>query len=425
MKNTGRAILGVLACAFWAFGATEKSVVLYVGQQKTLNVRGAEQISIAGKGKVATGTLVGKGNRIVVTGKAPGTVSMTIHYRNRREEEWRIRVLSRVREQLMVEFDKIAPLFNDLKMITIGSETGLVGKIYSIAEAGYLQSFLDRYPGIVNLTEDVRGSVLLQMDVQIMEVNLTGASNLGVEWFSESNNKVAFPQGLDYGEVKTETGGLRFGEEYVPRRILPNPQYAVGPIARLSPFSLKLRFLVDKGQAKVLARPKLVCRSGERADFLVGGEFPVRLATQEKVQVEWKRYGTRLEVEPVLVRMGSNEVDVRIHVEISDVDWGNQVDGVPAVTQRSVSTTVKVEEGHAIAIAGLLTKRKHRSQSRIPVLGAIPWLGRLFGTTRDQELEFETVITLSPRILPAHGQESNMKIRNPKSAQSLEKMDKE
>lgn len=404
---------------FLPFAVWGANISLYVGQQKTLNVEGAEQISVAGKGQIATADLVGD-KQIIITGNAPGTVSMMILYRDGRKEESVIRVLPRDREQAMVEFDKIAPLFNDIKAVSIGTYIGLTGKIYSTIERSYLEAFLERYPEIINLMEDVRGQVLLQMDVQICEVNLSNAANLGIEWFSESNNKVNFPDGLDYGEIKTGQGSFRLGEEYVPRRILPDPQFAIGPLARLSPFTMKLDFLVAKGAARTLARPKLVCKSGEKAEFLVGGEFPIRSATTEKVDIEWKRFGTRLSMEPVLVRMGSNEIDVRIQVEISDLDWANQVDGFPAVTQRIVSTKVKLIENNAVAIAGLLSHKKSRVQSRLPFLGAIPLLGRLFSTTKDQDVETETVILLTPRILPVKSGELNMKINDKEMKKELE-----
>ena len=250
---------------------------------------------------------------------------------------------------------------------------------------------------------------------------MTGAQNLGIDWFDKSSNDVAFPKGLNYGTVNTDKGSIAVGEEYVPRRILPDPQYAVGPIARLSPFTMKLNFLVDKGQAKVIARPKLVCKSGEKAEFLVGGEFPIRVATPEKVQIDWKKYGTHLQVEPVLVKMGSNEVNASIRVEISDVDWANAVEGFPAVTQRIVSTNVKLAENNAVAIAGLLSHKKSRMQSRIPYLGAIPFLGRLFSSTKDQEQDMETVIIIEPKILPLKNSQLNIQPKSRELKGEIEK----
>ncbi len=415
MRRIIPALLLILPVWAWA-----GNLALYVGQQKTVNVEGAEQISVAGKGQIATADLVGN-KQIIVTGHAPGTVSMTILYRDGRKEEMIVRVLSREREQAMQEFDNLAPLFNDIKAVQIGNSIGLTGKVYSINEKDYLNAFLERYPEIINLMEDVRGQVLIQLDVQICEVNLNDAASLGIEWFSESSNNVKFPDGLDYGEVKTGQGSFKLGEEYVPRRLLPDPQFAVGPLARLSPFTMKLDFLVGKGAARTLARPKLVCKSGERADFLVGGEFPIRGATPEKVAIEWKRYGTRLGVEPVLVRMGSNEIEVKIQVEISDLDWANQVEGFPAVTQRMVSTNVKLIENNAVAIAGLLAHRKSRTQTRVPFLGAIPILGRLFSSTKDQDIQTETVILLTPHILPVKAGELNMKINDKEMRKQIEK----
>ena len=150
-----------------SLSAQNSRIVLYVDQQKTVNVKGAEQISIAGKGEIATGTLLNDGKQIVITGKAPGTVSMTVAYKDGNKEERTIKVISREREQVMMEFEKIAPLFDDIQVLPLGDNIGLTGKIYSIRESDNLNAFLERYPEIINLMEDCRGDVLLQMDVRL------------------------------------------------------------------------------------------------------------------------------------------------------------------------------------------------------------------------------------------------------------------
>jgi type II secretory pathway component GspD/PulD (secretin) len=102
------------------------------------------------------------------------------------------------------------------------------------------------------------------------------------------------------------------------------------------------------------------------------------------------------------------------------VDWAHQVEGYPALSQRIVSTRLKIAEENSIAIAGLLAQKKSRVQSRLPFLGAIPVLGRLFGTTKDQYQETETVIIIKPHILPMDQDQLNIQIQDQELKKSIE-----
>jgi Flp pilus assembly secretin CpaC len=384
-------------------------IELYVGQQKALSVNNASQIFIAGQGRIARGTLVKGGGEAIITGVRPGVVSMIINYRDGRKETVSVRVVGREAEELYVEVKRILSDIPALKVRRVGRGVELSGRVESEAQARKVALVMARYPEVMDFTRDVRTDRIIQMDVEIVEISLSDNSNLGIDWFGATSTRAKFPEGMDYGNIVTQGAEMVVGEKNIPGRIFPDPAYAVGTLARLNPITAKLHFLIQEGKGSILARPKLVCRSGDSASFLVGGEVPLPYATQEQIEVNWKAYGIKLDVNPVLMKNNGGEMEVGIRCEISDLDWANSVQDYPALSRKVVRTNVKMNADEMLALAGLISRKKFRVQKKMPVLGYIPLLGRLFSSTRDEVKDMETVILLTPRIIKP-GKGDNIKV---------------
>ncbi len=111
----------------------------------------------------------------------------------------------------------------------------------------------------------------------------------------------------------------------------------------------------------------------------------------------------------MLLKSDGKEIRVHVACEISDLDWANAVDRYPALSRKEVKTDVTMNADDMLALAGLISKKKSRVQKRVPFLGAIPFLGRLFSSTRDDIRDIETVILLTPRIVTS-GKGENIKL---------------
>ncbi len=409
-----RNFLFLLICLCAALWAQQDDVIeLYVGQQKSLSVKDALQVSIAGGGRVARATLVNSGNEVIVTGVTPGVVSCTISFRDGRKEAMTLTVIGREAEELFAEVKRICADLQTLSVKRVGNGVELGGTVTSEEEARRAAMVAERFPEVMNFTRDTRSDVLIQIDAEIIEISLADASDLGIDWFGQTTAAASFSGGVNYGNVVNEGASVVVGEKSIPTVLFPKPSYAVGTFARLNPLTAKLHFLITKGKGSVLARPKLVCRSGMKADFLVGGEVPIPYATNEQIEVNWKQFGIKLDVSPVLLRTDGKEIEVRIACEISDLDWANAVDKYPALSRKEVHTQVKMNADEMLALAGLISKKKSRVQKRLPFFGAIPFLGRIFSSTRDEVKDVETVILLTPRIVKA-GTGDNISIESPR-----------
>ena len=144
----------------------------------------------------------------------------------------------------------------------------------------------------------------------------------------------------------------------------------------LESFDLFLAAAEDKGQARVLASPRLTCRSGEQASFFAGGEFPVKVNGLRSNYLSWKRYGIGLNLRPKIDALG--QLNLQIETEISSVDHSLKVDDLPGVMMSRVSSYFDMIDRKTISLSGLVKNEKSQSESGLPYLKDIPILGELF-----------------------------------------------
>lgn len=154
--------------------------------------------------------------------------------------------------------------------------------------------------------------------------------------------------------------------------------------------------------SKILARPTLVALSGQQAEFLAGGEVPIPVAqTGNKISVEFKEYGVKLVFVPTV--LGDEVVDMRVYVEVSDIDSANAIRltgiEIPAFISRKSSSHLRLESGMTFAMAGMLNETSSQTTAVIPILGELPIVGTLFRYIKHERVETELVIFVTPRLV--------------------------
>lgn len=181
----------------------------------------------------------------------------------------------------------------------------------------------------------------------------------------------------------------------------------------LEQLAVFLDILDERGLSKILAEPTLVARSGESASFLVGGEVPVPIAQGGafgSITVEYKKFGVGLSFTPTV--LGPDRIHLKVSPEVSrpDFAFGTEVQGtvVPAFNSRRASTSVDLEHGQTLAIAGLLSEVVQESVSEYPILGRIPIIGGLFRASRFEKQETELVILVTPLLAKPIGSDPTL-----------------
>jgi pilus assembly protein CpaC len=175
-----------------------------------------------------------------------------------------------------------------------------------------------------------------------------------------------------------------------------------------------VRALEETRMLRTLAEPTLTAVSGETANFLAGGEFPVPVAADDgQISIGFKQFGVNLAFTPVVLSAG--RISLKVRTEVSDLSATGSVSlpisptsavVIPGVTVRRAETTVELPSGGAFVIAGLVAEETRRATSGLPWLQQIPLLGLLFASKDFQENETELVMIITPYLVkPASPQE--------------------
>ncbi len=157
-----------------------------------------------------------------------------------------------------------------------------------------------------------------------------------------------------------------------------------------------------EGLVTILSEPNLAALSGETAEFLAGGEFPIPSSQGlGSVSIEYKNYGVSLAYTPTVLSNG--RISIRVRPEVSELTSQGAVTlngfNVPGLTIRRAETTVELGSGQSFMIAGLLSNTAASTIDRAPGLGEIPILGNLFKSSEFRRGETELVIVVTPYLV--------------------------
>jgi pilus assembly protein CpaC len=163
--------------------------------------------------------------------------------------------------------------------------------------------------------------------------------------------------------------------------------------------------LETKGVVQVLAEPNVLATNGKEASFLAGGEFPYPVVqgtgSGTAVTIQFKEYGIRINFIPTITPRGT--IHLQVAPEVSALDYTNEatISGfeVPGITERRVNTEVELADGESFMIGGLLDKTTNDTFQKIPFIGDIPILGKLFQSELRTKNDTELIVIVTPEIV--------------------------
>ncbi|MEQ1877409.1 MAG: pilus assembly protein [Bdellovibrionia bacterium] len=187
--------------------------------------------------------------------------------------------------------------------------------------------------------------------------------------------------------------GIQWPASY-SAKILPKPEFNGAA-------EIALQSLEEKGLGKILASPKLLCRSGKEAQFLAGGEFPIKIMNYKVNDVVWKKHGVLLQIRPLVDFEG--HMSIALQTEVSMIDTSQVVDGIPGLLTNRIESHFDLERSETIALSGLIKKEWGKSRTGLPGLASLPVLGLLFSSEDYRENRTELVVFVTPRVVPVKG----------------------
>jgi pilus assembly protein CpaC len=282
-------------------------------------------------------------------------------------------------------------------------------------------------PDIINSMQVAQPQQVM-LEVRFVEADRSAGRQLGVQWNTFGRNAITnvgdgvpssqlpITNGIVGGQPNVATpsvGGPNVGAQ----ALTISPFVSAGVLSAASPFGfivgqlLSKGFQADvlvnaletKGLARSLAEPNLVALSGDTANFLAGGEYPIPVpGAFGQISVEYKRYGVSLAFTPTVLSRGL--INLKIEPEVSQLDPSNSVAvgnniTVPALTVRRAASTIELRDGQSFVLAGLLQNTSTTAQQQLPWIGDVPVLGTLFSSKSYQKNESDLIIIVTPRIV--------------------------
>lgn len=274
---------------------------------------------------------------------------------------------------------------------------------------------------VINLM-GVGGSQQVMLKVTVAEMSRTVIKRMGIKFHSFSSgshtNFGAVNGGATFPDLVNSEGnriGL-FGsgavtgpavDEFAPSNLgIEDTGLFASYLDGDFLFSLALDAAKENGLAKVLAEPTLTALSGQEAEFLSGGEFPIPVPDEDGITIEFKEFGVGLKFIPVV--LDSGRINLKLNVSVSELtstaaitlNTGVTSAGffVPALTKRSARSTVELGDGQTIGIAGLINENMRDAVNKFPGLGDVPVLGQLFRSSEFEKGESELVILVTPTL---------------------------
>jgi pilus assembly protein CpaC len=171
--------------------------------------------------------------------------------------------------------------------------------------------------------------------------------------------------------------------------------------------AVTIKALQDQNLLQILAEPNLITESGKDASFLAGGEFPYPVPQAgggggyTSITIQFKEYGVRLSFTPTCSPDGM--IHLRVKPEVSSLDYTNalSISGytVPAISTRRVESEMDLQDGQSFAIAGLLDNTVTNQFQKIPWIGDVPVLGKLFQSHSYNKSKSELLVVVTPRVV--------------------------
>lgn len=264
-----------------------------------------------------------------------------------------------------------------------------------------LRALQSEYPqlDLHGLEEQIETAEIIELEVQVYEISRRWLQQLGLRWQATAAGPVvgvlADAVGGEFWRVATAVDlNVVPGDTQLLQELARGQRSYVGWMTSLQSV---LHLVQERGAGQVLATPRLRVESGTQANFLAGGEIPVPQSNALGQQdVTFKNYGVQLQVLPALI--AGDQIRTHVISELSHPDMSVAVQGVPGLRSRRTETTVTVNDGETLVIAGLINYEESSVRSGLPGSMSGPnWWQSLWSSHDQSQQQSEVVVVITPR----------------------------
>ena len=242
----------------------------------------------------------------------------------------------------------------------------------------------------------------VMIEARIVEANVDYDKQIGVRWGGRTDRSRKWSVGGldDNGDEAGNTGNdLTANIPFVDLGA-PNASAGVGIgfLTNNALLDLELSAMEKTGNGEIVSQPKVVTSDKETAKILKGTEIPYQESSSSgATTVSFKEASLSLEVTPQITP--DNRIIMEVKVTKDEPDYLNAVLGVPPIKKNEVNAKVLISDGETIVIGGVFSNTQSKVVEKVPFLGDVPYLGRLFRRDVVAEAKSELLVFLTPRIM--------------------------
>ncbi len=232
----------------------------------------------------------------------------------------------------------------------------------------------------------------VMIEARIVEANVNYDKSLGVSWSGATNGSGSNRWTVSGTQTTSSNTFVDLGASSATSGI------GLGYVSNNLTLDLQLSAMEATGNGEVVSQPKVVTSDKETARIIKGTEVPYQESSSSgATSVAFKEASLSLEVTPQITP--DNRIIMDVKVNKDEPDYANELNDVPPIKKNEVKAKVLVNDGETVVIGGVFSNTQTKTTDKVPFLGDVPYLGRLFRSDTVSEAKTELLVFLTPRIM--------------------------
>ncbi len=370
--------------------AVDKEIVMFVGEIKSIPANKAYRVAVGNGSMISTKFI--EPDQMLIIAEGVGDSSLVLWSPKGEIQRYTLRIGPKDSGFAYRAATEVLSDISSIQIVPMGPNIAITGAA-SASQIARIGALASRYPQLMPMVKelDVEMKKMIYMKVQIMEAKKSFSETLGVTWpgaiagptvgfsgnFGSSDPTAAAAAGLT---LPLNTGGLR--------------TY----LGITSSIQTTINLAKSNGDLTILAEPELSSRSGGVATFLAGGQVPIQTAgALGTASISYKDYGIKLIIKPAADDKGN--VIASIKTELSQLDQSTAINNTPGFLTRSSETEINIRSGQTMVISGLINRDMQNDVTKVPGLGELPIIGRLFRSDAFRTNRSDLLIAVTPVVV--------------------------
>lgn len=387
------------ACVFALSGVTHagtenaKELVMFVGEITTIPASKVQRIAIGNGALISTKFI--DDSQMLLIAEGVGDTSLVLWSPQGEVQSYIVRVGSK---DSLFAYRAAKDVLSDMVGIDIkpmGPQIAVTGSA-SPPQILRINALATRFPQIISMVKelDVEMKKMIYMKIQILEAKKSFSEAIGMSWPGSFAGPVAGFAGNLQGSTNPVGAAAVTPALSIPLAVTGMRTY----LGIATSIQSVINLAKNNGDLTILAEPELSARSGGTAQFLAGGQIPIQTAgALGTTSITYKDYGIKITITPAADDKGN--VITKLRAELSQLDQSTAVAGTPGFLTRVSETEINVKSGQTMVISGLINRDMQNDVTKVPGLGDLPIIGRLFRSDSFRGNRSDLLIAVTPVVV--------------------------